>query len=85
MIHKELYSVPELCHLLGYPLAKSETVLGKAVAKAYREAGLGEPQTALRNIRERNVTVKVYEPNNPVIEEAIKKYYAVQHSLVIRE
>jgi hypothetical protein len=43
------YSVLELCQLLGYPLPKSETVLGKQIAAAYRQAGLGEPGNAPEN------------------------------------
>jgi hypothetical protein len=69
------YSVEEYCEALWYPSPKSSSVLGKRVATAYRNAGLGEPETDERLVRGRLIPVKVYDCPNQVVENAIHKYY----------
>ena len=75
MNSKSKYSVLEYCTHLGYLTPRSITVLGKLVAKAYREAALGEPETDLRDVRGKSVPVKVYEAPNEVVESVIHNYY----------
>lgn len=73
---KETYSVLEYVKLMGgYSEPPSPTNLGKQIAKAYREAGLGEPKTDYRMVKGRQTLVKVYESPNAVVDAAIEKYY----------
>ncbi len=72
---KKTYDVPEYCSYLGYLPPKSITTLGRRVAAAYRQSGLGEPETDLRPVKGRLTPVKVYQAPCPVVEETIHSYY----------
>jgi hypothetical protein len=72
---KKTYNVPEYCSHLGYLSPKSISTLGRRVAAAYRQSGLGEPETAFRPVKGRLTPVKVYQIPCPVVEETIHKYY----------
>lgn len=65
----------EIATNLGYKVGKEESQLGRAVAKAYRDAGLGEPQTAKRECGGAFRSMKVYPGNEPVVIAAIHEFY----------
>lgn len=70
-----LMGVVEIALDMGYPMPKSDSALGRKVAKAYRDAGLGEPQTDKRECGGAFREMKVYPGNEPIVREAIKSYY----------
>lgn len=70
-----LMGVIEIATQLGYPLPKSDSALGRKVAKAYRDAGLGEPQTDKRECGGALREMKVYPCSEPIVKEAIRSYY----------
>ena len=65
----------EIATNLGYKVGKEESQLGRAVAKAYRDSGLGEPQSAKRECGGGFRAMKVYPGNEPVVITAIHEFY----------
>lgn len=65
----------EIATNLGYKVGKEESQLGRAVAKAYRDAGLGEPQSVKRECGGAFRSMKVYPASEPVVIAVIHDFY----------
>lgn len=71
----------EIATELGFIVGKEESQLGRTIAKAYRQAGLGEPKSVKRECGGGFRLMKVYPKNEPVVIEAIKSFYQKRESI----
>jgi hypothetical protein len=67
----------EIATGLGFKVGKEQSQLGKAVARAWREAGNGEPLKAKRECGGAMRPISVYPTNDPTVIVAIKTFYGV--------
>jgi hypothetical protein len=67
--------VVEIAKTLGFNVGKEQSMLGTAVAKAWRAAGKGEPIDCKREVGGAMRPVKVYPIGDPTVVEAIRSYY----------
>lgn len=72
----EYAGVVEIAQELGFKVDKQESKLGRFVAKAFRDAGLGDPLTAKRECGGAMRSLKVYPKNEPIVISAIKEFFA---------
>ncbi len=74
-----LLGAVEIAEDLGYkPESNHWSSLGRCVAKAYRDAGLGEPAKEKRICNGRMTEMKVYPSNEPIVREAIHQFYRLR-------
>lgn len=74
-----LLGATEIAEDLGYkPDSSHWSSLGRFVAIAYRESGLGEPLKEKRICNGRMTDMKVYPSNEPIVREAIHQFYRLR-------
>lgn len=74
-----LLGAVEIAEDLGYkPDSNHWSALGRCVAKAYRQAGLGEPAKEKRMLHGRMTSLMLYTSNEPVVVEAIHSFYRLK-------
>lgn len=65
----------EIAESLGFSVGKEQSTLGKAVAKAWRDAYGAEPQQLKRECGGAMRSLKVYPGDDPVIAATIREFY----------
>lgn len=71
----KLAGAVEIAEGLGFSVGKEQSSLGKAVAKAWREAYETEPQEVKRECGGAMRKLKVYPSDDPVVVATIKEFY----------
>lgn len=72
----KLSGAVELAGNLGFSVGKEQSTLGKAVAKAWRDAYGSDPQEVKRECGGAMRKLKVYPSDDPIVIATIKEFYA---------
>lgn len=72
----KLSGAVEIAQSLGFNVGKEQSTLGKAIAKAWRNAYNADPQEVRRECGGAMRKLKVYPSDDPIVLATIKEFYS---------